>query len=362
MLEAPTIFFKLGGINDVVVNENVKILKSITEANEAANFKFARNKEEQEELFSARKNAFYAMINWGRNEIDEDVRIWVTDIAVPLSRLSHVLDKINGWIKNSPFESIILAHAGDGNFHADIFYRKEQRSEVEAIVNKMIQLGIDNDGTATGEHGIGNAKRRFLQLELGEDTIDMMRKIKLSLDPNRIMNPDKIFKIDPTDNVSGFTCTALASYAAYKYGQHEVLTHPPLNLFPKSSTTKLKSLDPPKYCNDISSVIPQIASLGILVVSSKPEIDHHTSNDFTTHKPLEGEVPQYIIYPKSTEEVSQVLKICNRERIPVVPFSGGSSIEGNFHSTRKGVVVNTSRMNQVLAVNDNDLDVVVQCG
>lgn len=63
----------------------------------------------------------------------------------------------------------------------------------------MVELGIANDGTATGEHGIGNSKRNFLQLELGEDTIDMMRKIKLALDPNRILNPDKVFKIDPED-------------------------------------------------------------------------------------------------------------------------------------------------------------------
>lgn len=198
-LEVPTIFFKIGGINDAVVEENVKVLNKITKANNAESFTYAQSKEEQEELFSARKNAFYAMYNWGKNEIDEDVRIWVTDIAVPLSRLSPVLDKVHEMIKASPFKSIILAHAGDGNFHADIFYEHEQRREVEKLVDLMIELGLANEGTATGEHGIGNAKRNFLELELGKDAIDMMRKIKLSLDPNRILNPDKVFKIDPED-------------------------------------------------------------------------------------------------------------------------------------------------------------------
>lgn len=198
-LECPTIFFKIGGINETVVKENVNILQQIMQANHANAFVFAQNKQEQEELFSARKNAFYAMINYGKNEIDEDVRIWVTDIAVPLSKLSKVLNEINSLIKASPFQSIILAHAGDGNFHADIFYKHEQRAEVEQLVNKMIELGLQNEGTCTGEHGVGNAKRNFLQLELGSDTIDLMRKIKLAVDPNRILNPDKIFKIDPTD-------------------------------------------------------------------------------------------------------------------------------------------------------------------
>ncbi|KAI3402890.2 hypothetical protein KGF56_004351 [Candida oxycetoniae] len=198
-LELPTVFFKIGGINDVVVKENVSVLEEITKENQAKSFTFAENKQEQEELFSARKNAFYAMINWGKNEIDEDVRIWVTDIAVPLSRLSSVLHEINKMIKASKFRSIILAHAGDGNFHADIFYKENEKVQVEALVDQMIKLGLRNEGTATGEHGIGNAKRRFLELELGNDTINMMRKIKVSLDPNRILNPDKIFKIDPND-------------------------------------------------------------------------------------------------------------------------------------------------------------------
>ncbi|KAI5963401.1 hypothetical protein KGF57_001279 [Candida theae] len=199
MLEVPTLFFKIGGINGTVVKESLKILQAITKQNEAASFQFAKNKQEQEELFSARKNALYAMTDWSRSEIDQDIRMWPTDIAVPLSKLSHVLTMINTWIKDSPFKSTIVAHAGDGNFHASIFYRPEQRDEAEKMVNKMVELGIVNDGTATGEHGIGNSKRKFLELELGEDTIGMMRKIKMALDPNRILNPDKVFKIDPND-------------------------------------------------------------------------------------------------------------------------------------------------------------------
>ncbi|CAI5758316.1 unnamed protein product [Candida verbasci] len=198
-LECPTLFFKIGGINDVVVNESVKIVKDITSNNNSSDFIFAENKEEGEELFSARKNAFYSMIEYGRNEIDPDCRIWVTDIAVPLSKLSKVLYKVHQMIKDSGFFSITLAHAGDGNFHADIFYKIEQRKEVEAMVNKFIELALKNEGTCTGEHGVGNAKRSYLLSELGDDTISLMRKLKLSIDPNRIMNPDKIFKIDPND-------------------------------------------------------------------------------------------------------------------------------------------------------------------
>lgn len=198
-LECPTIFFKIGGINKLVAEEYVKELRRVSYENNCKEFIFAENEEEQNELFDARKNAFYAMIQYGRNEIHEDVRIWVTDIAVPLSKLSPVLTEIHELIKNSGFESIILAHAADGNFHADLFYKEEDKAKCEAVINKMVKLGLENEGTCTGEHGVGNAKRNFLLMELGDDAIDLMRRLKLALDPKRILNPDKIFKIDPED-------------------------------------------------------------------------------------------------------------------------------------------------------------------
>lgn len=197
--ECPSLFMKIGGMNEVIVNEYIKKLKSIANDNNCVKFVFAESQEEGDELFSARKNAFYAMLQYARNEIHPDIKTWVTDIAVPISRLSPVLNEVYELIKSSGFESIVLAHAGDGNFHADLFYELKDEEKCKRIVDKMIKIGLDNEGTCTGEHGIGNAKRNFLQLELGDDAIDLMRRLKFSLDPHRILNPDKIFKIDPLD-------------------------------------------------------------------------------------------------------------------------------------------------------------------
>ncbi|ODV79851.1 FAD-binding domain-containing protein [Suhomyces tanzawaensis NRRL Y-17324] len=198
-LECPTIFFKLGAVSENIVDEYIQQVNRIAKKNNCLNFIFATTEEEGEELFSARKNAFYAMIQYGKNEIDEDVRIWVTDIAVPLSKLPSVLGQVHKLIKSSGFHSVILAHAADGNFHADLYYKIEDKAKCEEVVKQMVKLGLDNEGTCTGEHGVGNAKRKFLMEELGEDAIDLMRKLKISLDPKRILNPDKIFKIDPDD-------------------------------------------------------------------------------------------------------------------------------------------------------------------
>ncbi|CUM66931.1 uncharacterized protein PRCAT00004616001 [Priceomyces carsonii] len=199
-LECPTLFFKIGGINKKVVDEYIREMKQIALQNNCQDFLFARNEEEQEELFSARKNAFFAILNYGRNEIDEDIRLWVTDVAVPISKLPIVLDKVNKLIKSSGLQSVIVGHLGDGNFHADLFYKPDQMSHCEKVVNELIDIGLANEGTCTGEHGVGNTKRVFLLKELGSDPVDLMRKLKFSLDPKRLLNPDKIFKIDPTDD------------------------------------------------------------------------------------------------------------------------------------------------------------------
>lgn len=65
----------------------------------------------------------------------------------------------------------------------------------------MVQRSVKAEGTVSGEHGIGVGKRSYLQEELGKSTIDLARKIKLSLDPKRILNPDKIYIIDPNDDL-----------------------------------------------------------------------------------------------------------------------------------------------------------------
>lgn len=75
---------------------------------------------------------------------------------------------------------------------------------------------------------------------------------------------------------------------------------------------------------------------------------------------LPGDVPFAIIKPGSTEEVSEVVKVCHRRRIPITAYSGGTSLEGHFAATRGGICIDFSRMDKVLTLHKEDLDVVVQ--
>lgn len=198
--ERPTLFFKLGSGNQKILNEIAKDVKTITKEFKAHRFQVARNKVEQDELWSARKSIFWSSIDFGRSQISQDVKIWSTDVAVPISNLAKVIEETVEDCDKSGLYTTIVGHVGDGNFHCLLMYDKNDEPAAMKLADRMVVRALEHEGTCSGEHGIGNAKRHHLQMELGEETIDAMRKLKLAMDPLRILNPDKIFKIDPNDS------------------------------------------------------------------------------------------------------------------------------------------------------------------
>ena len=119
-------------------------------------------------------------------------------MAVPFSRLAELIEISKKEMDDLGLFASILGHIGDGNFHESIIYNRRDSAEkarVEECVKNMVKRAIDMDGTCTGEHGIGCGKKESLVLELGEDTLDVMRAIKRALDPKWIMNPGKIIDL-----------------------------------------------------------------------------------------------------------------------------------------------------------------------
>ncbi|XBW35507.1 hypothetical protein QEN19_001080 [Hanseniaspora menglaensis] len=200
---APTLFMKLSGLNKIVVDEMVKKVEKISRDHDCKKFLFAKDKQEEEELFAARKNALWIMLDYGYDIYGDDVKLWITDAAVPLSRAPEYLQRANEIVEKSGFKSVTVAHLGAGNFHIDLFYLPHQLSACEKVVKEMCKLSIELEGTVTGEHGVGLGKKELLPLELGESSVDLMRKIKFAMDPNGILNPDKVIKIDSNEKFNG---------------------------------------------------------------------------------------------------------------------------------------------------------------
>jgi len=85
-------------------------------------------------------------------------------------------------------------HAGDGNLHCNVLYdRADEKPRVEAAVGEILRAAVDLGGTLTGEHGIGLAKRDFLEYEQGREVVALERRLKAVFDPLGILNPGKIF-------------------------------------------------------------------------------------------------------------------------------------------------------------------------
>ena len=86
----------------------------------------------------------------------------------------------------------------------------------------------------------------------------------------------------------------------------------------------------------------------------------HSGSDWSSYITKENEQPFMVVYPSTTEEVSDIMKVCHKRKIPVTAYSGGTSLEGHFSATRGGVCLDFSRMDKILKLHKDDLDVIVQ--
>jgi D-lactate dehydrogenase (cytochrome) len=109
---------------------------------------------------------------------------------------------------------------------------------------------------------------------------------------------------------------------------------------------------------DQSVLVELQALLGERVTTSAGIREHHGKDE--SYLPYAA--PDAVVFPESTEEVRDIVLICRRHRVPMIPYGVGTSLEGHVLAVRGGVTIDMSRMNQVLAVHEEDLDAVVQAG
>lgn len=176
--EQPSLFFKFTGNTDSMVQDAAKLVGEISKEQGSTSYLYAVDQEEREELWSARKSALWSVLALRKKPSD---RVWTTDVAVPLSRLADIIEEAKLDIERSGLLGTIVGHVGDGNFHALLMFPEEKRHVAEHLVHDMVEKAIAMEGTATGEHGVGLVKRDFLEKELGETAVNLMRKVSFSL-------------------------------------------------------------------------------------------------------------------------------------------------------------------------------------
>ena len=81
-----------------------------------------------------------------------------------------------------------------------------------------------------------------------------------------------------------------------------------------------------------------------------------------TRTQIRNEAPDGVVWPDSTADVAEIVKLCAAHRVPIIPYGTGTSLEGHVNAPYGGISIDTSNMNRVLAVHAEDLDCVVEPG
>jgi glycolate oxidase len=118
------------------------------------------------------------------------------DGTIPRKRLGEVLRRITELERKYGLRCANVFHAGDGNLHPIILYDGNKPGELartEEFGGEILELCLQVGGTITGEHGVGLAKRDFLEYEQGREVVALERRLKAVFDPLGLLNPGKIF-------------------------------------------------------------------------------------------------------------------------------------------------------------------------
>ena len=187
----PTLFMEFHG-SESSVAEQVAQLEDICREFGGSAFKWAESTEQRNELWKARHNAYHAT-----QQLQANSKVLTTDVCVPISKLAKSILQAEQDAHASQLPCTLVGHVGDGNYHLLIVIDPTDHAQVaraKQLSAQVVDTALKLGGTCTGEHGIGVGKKDYLKVEHAT-AINMMKAIKMALDPKNIMNPGKIFDL-----------------------------------------------------------------------------------------------------------------------------------------------------------------------
>jgi len=172
-----------------ILSKHLNRIKQIVTQLSIHKIEVANNEEQIETLWKARRSLSPASYRIKPVKIAED-------ITVPRSKITTFVREAKAIADARGLKMINFGHAGDGNIHTSIMIdgrNDDERRQAEKAIEEVFDLTIRLGGTLSGEHGVGITKAPYIDLELDDPAIRMMKKMKNLFDPNNILNPGKIF-------------------------------------------------------------------------------------------------------------------------------------------------------------------------
>ena len=185
---AAILLIETDGHPAAVADEAAKI-EDLCRLHGASSVRRAATAAEAAQLATARRSAFSALARLRPTTILEDV-------TVPRSELASMIRAVEVIAKKHDLNIATFGHFGDGNLHPTILTDERDTAEmhrVELAFTEIVDETMKRGGTITGEHGVGLAKKPFLKRQLGDNSYELLRLVKFSLDPDGLLNPGKIF-------------------------------------------------------------------------------------------------------------------------------------------------------------------------
>ena len=170
------------------VSHEIPIIENACKESKAFGIKVAQTAKERDAIWASRRSISPALYNIAPHKINED-------ICVPRSKIKEMLQRVDRIKDGHPIYIANFGHIGDGNIHVNIMYSDDPGQEdlAEIIVNKVMKEVVELGGSISGEHGIGNKKSQFMELEIPSHEYEIMKRFKSYFDPKGIMNPGKMF-------------------------------------------------------------------------------------------------------------------------------------------------------------------------
>ncbi|WP_339227490.1 FAD-linked oxidase C-terminal domain-containing protein [Oceanobacillus sp. FSL K6-2867] len=189
--EVPTLFLEFHG-NEAGLKQDVAFTEEIFQDYYCLGMQFENDTAARNKLWEARHNLAYSFVHGypGR-------KMMVTDVCLPISELAGAIHHARKVVDQLGLPGGITGHVGDGNYHIILMIDMNNPLEVqktEELNEQIVEYALVRGGTCTGEHGVGAGKVKYQEKEHGE-ALKVMETIKLALDPNGILNPNKVLKV-----------------------------------------------------------------------------------------------------------------------------------------------------------------------
>ena len=185
------VLVEVDGNGLAVANEAEKIVNIYKNAG-AKDYRLAKDNEEADKFWIIRRESLPALKAKGGDQLE-------ADIVVPRYFLPSYVKNIQNLAKEYKCEVATYGHAGDGNLHVTIIYHKssfEDLVNANELLERFYKEAIKLGGSLTGEHGVGITAAPYLNLQLGENEIDVLKAVKKAFDPRNILNPGKMFDFE----------------------------------------------------------------------------------------------------------------------------------------------------------------------